>query len=93
MKKSLVLSPAVQKRLRGLPESEKVGAVLALLELAEAFGNPHVHSGIGIRKLRANIFECRAGLANRFGFQDMDDALVVVFLGNHDELRRWLRGL
>ena len=93
MKKSLALSPAVQKRLRALPEAERVGAVLALLELGEAFGNPHRHSGIGIRKLRANIFECRAGLANRFGFQDAGDTLVVVFLGNHDELRRWLREL
>ena len=93
MKKSLALSPAVQKRLRALPEEEKIRAVLALLELGEAFGNPHVHSGIGIRKLRANIFECRAGLANRFGFQEVGDALIVIFLGNHDELRRWLRDL
>ncbi len=77
--------------MRALPDGERVGAVLALLELGEAFGNPHVHSGIGIRKLRANIFECRAGLANRFGFQDVGDKLVVVFLGNHDELQRWLR--
>ncbi len=91
MKKSLVLSPAVQKRLHALPEAERVGAVLALLELGAAFGNPHVHSGIGIRKLRANIFECRAGLANRFAFQDVGDTLVVVFVGDHDQLRRWLR--
>ena len=93
MKKSLVLSPAVLKRLRALPESERVAAVLALLELGAAFGNPHVHSGIGIRKLAGRIFECRAGLVYRLIFQDTTDALVVVFLGNHDEVRRWLRDL
>ena len=93
MKKSLVLNPPVLKQVRGLPETERVGVVLALLELAEAFGDPHVHSGIGIRKLTGNIFECRAGLTRRIVFQNVDDALVVVFLGNHDEVRRWLRGL
>lgn len=91
MRKSLVLAPSVQKRLLALPDKEKVGAVLALLELSAAFGNPHVHSGLGIRKLKGNVFECRAGLARRFGFHDSGDQLVVVFLGDHDELRRWLR--
>ena len=67
--------------------------MLALLELGEAFGNPHIHSGLGIRKLKGNIFECRAGLANRFGFVDSGEQLVVSFLGNHDELRRWVRDL
>jgi hypothetical protein len=76
-----------------LPESERVAAVLALLELGLAFGNPHVHSGIGIRKLIGHIFECRAGLTQRFVFRETTDALVVVFLGNHDEGRRWLRDL
>ena len=90
MKKSLVLSPAMQKRLRALPEAERVGAVLALLELVAAFGNPHVPSGIGIRKLRASIFECRAGLANRFAFQDVGDVLVVGL--NGDDSVRQLKG-
>lgn len=91
MKKSLVLSPHALRQLRALPETERVGAVLALLELSEAFGDPHVHSGIGIRKLTGNIFECRVGLRQRIVFQNVADALVVVFLGNHDEVRRWLR--
>ena len=93
MKKSLVLTPSVQKRLLALPDKDKVSAVLALLELGAAFGAPHVHSGLGIRKLKGKVFECRAGLAQRFGFHEGSDQLVVVFLGNHDELRRWVRDL
>ena len=75
-----------------LPEHERVGAVLALIELGAVFGNPHIHSGLGIRKLAGNIFECRTGSAHRFIFQDVKDSLVVVFLGDHDQVRRWLRG-
>ena len=89
----LTLVPAVQKQLRALPDAEKVGAVMALLELGEAFGNPHVHSGLGIRKLKDNVFECRAGLARRFGFVEHGDQLTIVFIGNHDEVRRRVRDL
>jgi len=66
---------------------------MALLELGQAFGNPHVHSGLGIRKLKDNVFECRAGLARRFGFVALPDKLTVVLLGNHDDIRRWVRAL
>ena len=93
MKKSLVLVPSVQKQLRTRSDAEKVGAVLALLELGEAFGNPHIHSGLGIRKLKGNVFECRAGLALRFGFVESENQLVVMILANHDEIRRWVRDL
>jgi hypothetical protein len=93
LKKLLALSPAVQKQLRALPDANKVGAVMALLELGQAFGNPHVHSGLGIRKLKNNAFECRAGLARRFGFVAHADKLTVMCLGNHDLIRRWIRDL
>jgi hypothetical protein len=65
--------------------------LLALCELAEKFGRPHTHSGLGIRKLGAKLFECRASLALRFVFQDRPDDLFVSFLGNHDEIRTLLR--
>lgn len=79
--------------MRALPDADKVSAVMALLDLGEAFGNPHVHSGLGIRKLKGNVFECRAGLARRFGFVALADKLTVVMLGNHDDIRRWSRNL
>lgn len=83
----------MQKQLRAGSDAEKVGALLALLELGDAFGNPHVHSRLSIRKLKGNVFECRAGLALRFGFVDSEDQLIVMTLANHDEIRRWVRDL
>jgi len=78
-------------RLRELPKSERAECLLALCELTESFGRPHAHSGLGIRKLGNKLFECRAGLALRFIFQDRPTDLFVSFLGNHDEITALLR--
>jgi hypothetical protein len=88
----LSIAPGVLQRLRELPKSEKVECLLALCELAESFGQPHTHSGIGIRKLGAKLFECRGSLALRFIFQDRPTDLFVAFLGSHDEVKALLRG-
>lgn len=77
--------------MRELPKSQRAECLLALCELTESFGRPHVHSGLGIRKLGEKLFECRADLALRFIFQDRPSDLFVSFLGNHDEIRALLK--
>ena len=61
--------------------------------LPDCFGQPHLHAGISIRRLRGNIFECRAGLKVRLLFRASAQALEVFFVGNHDEVRRLIREL
>jgi len=92
LKKSLLIDPAVQKQLRALPQKERADVVLKLLELSQVFGQPHQHAGIGMRKLRADLFECRVGLALRVLFRASPDALIIRFIGTHDEVQRHLRG-
>ena len=65
--------------------------MLKLLELGDSFGKPHEHSGLGIRKLRADLFECRVGLARRVLFRALPEALIVRFIGSHDEVQKYLR--
>ncbi|MGH7771472.1 MAG: hypothetical protein ACREQA_04475 [Candidatus Binatia bacterium] len=91
MTKPLSIDSGVLRRLRELPKSEKVECLLALCELVENFGQPHAHSGLGIRKLSNKLFECRGSLALRFIFQDRPADLFVSFLGNHDEIKALLR--
>ena len=91
MNKLLSIDPEVLRRLRELPKNERAECLLALCELPETFGRPHVHSGLGIRKLGHNIFECRASIALRFIFQDRPSELFISFLGNHDGVRKLLQ--
>ncbi len=91
MTKPLSIDPGVLRRLRELPKNEKVECLLALCGLVESFDQPHAHSGSGIRKLGAKLFECRGSLTLRFIFQDRPTDLFVSFLGNHDEVKALLR--
>ena len=91
MSKLLSIDPAVLRRLQNLPKSERAECLLALCELPESFGRPHVHSGLGIRKLGDTIFECRGNASLRFIFQVRLADLFVSFLGNHDEIKALLR--
>lgn len=91
MSKPLSIDPEVLRRLRNLPKNERTECLLALCELPESFGRPHVHSGLGIRKLGDKIFECRGNVALRFIFQDRPSELFISFLGNHDEVKALLQ--
>ena len=91
MTKPLSIDSGVLHRLRELPKSERAECLVALCELAERFGRPHAHSGLGIRKLGNKLFECRASLALRFIFQDRPTDFFVSFLGDHDEIKALLR--
>ena len=91
MAKTLTIDPAVIRRLRELPKAEKAECLLALCELTEIFGQPHIHSGLAIRKLGNKLFECRCSLALRFIFQVRSTDFFVSFLGNHDEIKALLK--
>lgn len=90
MAKILAIDPAVIRRLRELSRKDRAECLLALCELPEAFGRPHVHARIGIRKLGKKLFECRADLSLRFIFLDRPDEFYVSFLANHDEVKTLL---
>jgi hypothetical protein len=76
-----------------LTAAERTEVEAALRALSEAFGNPHVPAGLGIRRLRANAFECRAGIRLRVLFFAEGEEVICYAVGNHDYLRRLLRSL
>lgn len=71
---------------------EQLQAVDRVCRLAEeAFGRPHRHAGIGLRRLSQVDFECRVGRERRLVFSREGDALLFDFAGNHDEVQPYLR--
>ena len=58
---SVELSKRFKRIVRKASREEEVSATLKLL--MEGFGKPHVHSGLAIRKLGKDLYECRTGLA------------------------------
>jgi mRNA-degrading endonuclease YafQ of YafQ-DinJ toxin-antitoxin module len=90
--KPLDLSESFRADVRKYPKETrgKIGRALQLLE--RDFGHPHRHQGLGIRKLSASYFEVRVGLDIRLVFQNLPDCVLFVMVGNHDEVRAFLRG-
>jgi mRNA-degrading endonuclease YafQ of YafQ-DinJ toxin-antitoxin module len=76
---------------RSIPDGHHKAVVETLTRMRDGFGQPHVHSGLGIRKLRKNIFECRTGLDLRLVFEARKGTLTFDFSGNHDEVQAYLR--
>ena len=63
-----------------------------LRKIQAVFGQPHVHSGLSIRKIAPDTFECRTDLKWRLVFLAEKGVLTFDFAGNHDEVQNYLRG-
>lgn len=85
------LNPRFFASLKKLSEADVARVEEALRILPDCLGQPHLHAGISIRRLRKNVFECRAGLKVRILFRVGARALDVFFVGNHDDVRRLIR--
>jgi hypothetical protein len=57
---------------------------------AAAYGAPHLHAGIGLRRIPP-FMECRVNRDLRLVFRREGDALVFHLCGTHDEVRDFLK--
>jgi hypothetical protein len=91
--KEIELDDDFKLEVKALTKEERGIIGAAISDVQEAFGNPHVHSGIGLRKLKPRLYEARTDLGQRLLFEDRDDCLFFFKLGNHDEIRKYLKSL
>ena len=70
-------------------ERREIGGAIAAAQ--EVFGSPHAHTGAGVRKLKGRWYEVRADLDQRLVFREGDDCLSFEFMGNHDDVQRFLK--
>lgn len=90
----IALTERFQADVRALGIEERAAVFEALLSLPKALGSPHLHAGLGLRKLhRTGIWEARVGLGLRIVFTFAEDVRTLVRAANHDEVRRYLRSL
>jgi mRNA-degrading endonuclease RelE of RelBE toxin-antitoxin system len=83
--------PRLRKHAERLSTTERDQIAAALRSLEQGFGNPHHHSGLGIRRLRKDLFECRAGLQWRIVFFAEKGILTAYDVMTLDDIKAWLR--
>jgi hypothetical protein len=62
-----------------------------LILVAQHFGDPHRHSGLGLRKLGRRSFEARVGRGWRIIFIRELDRLTAYDLMDHHQVTQWLK--
>jgi mRNA-degrading endonuclease RelE of RelBE toxin-antitoxin system len=87
------LLESFRRDVRKLPKSRRREVAKAIDAVREGFGKPHFHSGLGIRRLRRNYFECRAGLDIRLAFRAERGILTFCAAGDHEAIQNLLKGL
>jgi mRNA-degrading endonuclease RelE of RelBE toxin-antitoxin system len=88
------LTERAQTDLLSLDDDQRAPLLDVLLQIPRAFRNLHEHTGLSPRKIHASgVWEVRAGLHLRVAFKLQGDAAVILLLGSHDEIQRFLRRL
>ena len=81
---------ATPRFLKTIPAGRKDEVFKAMKATAESFGQPHLHAGLGLRRIPP-LMECRCGLDRRLIFQRERAALVFHLCGTHDEVQAFLK--
>jgi mRNA-degrading endonuclease RelE of RelBE toxin-antitoxin system len=89
--KRVRIRPDLLKAIRAMPTADRKAVGERIAEAQRHLGQPHLHRGVGLRKLRDDWYEIRVGLKLRLVFENTPDALVFEFLGDHDDVRHFLK--
>lgn len=83
--------PRYERALHSLTSQQQAAVNAVVARLGSAFGHPHRHSSLGIRAF-GKYFEFRAGLDLRILFLPEGGDLFLCFVGNHNQIRAFIRG-
>jgi hypothetical protein len=91
---NLKFSDRFRRQCRATSSQDRAAILKLILDLDIALANPQEHTGLGLRKLHpAGLWEMRAGLSLRAIFRLDKDKAIFLFLGNHDDVKRFLSSL
>ena len=84
-------SRGFEKILRRLPPNEKMEVQRHVDAFVRAFEARIIPLGMGLKKLRHSVWELRVNLALRILFRWEKQTVTLLFIGNHNEVRQFLK--
>ena len=75
----------------GLNRQEKI--IDAISILIDFFENRKKTKGLGLKNLRENYWEIRVNVKDRIIFTLEKDKVASIIVGNHDEIKKFLRNI
>lgn len=90
----ITLTASFERDFKKLVDKGREQVCDVVLKLPTAIGRPHLHAGIGIRKIHpSGIFEARLGLGLRLIFAVEKKGIILHRLGDHEAIRHYLKTL
>ena len=86
-------SPRFDRSIKRLDPARRRAAQETIEQLVAAFETGQAPAGLGLKRLRSGLWECRAGLSDRVLFYRHRDAVEFLLVGNHEEIKRALRNI
>ncbi len=77
------------KRFHGTQKEEIKKAAIQLVEMLSQ--DRETHKGLGLKRLRDNVWEVRRDLKTRILFRWEGDLVEFVLAGNHNDVKRFLK--
>ena len=91
MARTLFSTGRFRRAYHRLTATDKQLVEKALGQLGEYLKTGQASAGLGITKFGPGVFEARAGLSLRIVYVEEGPRCFLVLLGNHDDVRRFLK--
>jgi mRNA-degrading endonuclease RelE of RelBE toxin-antitoxin system len=85
------LSPLFKRLIKKLDFQKNEEIKRAISELIAFFESGVRSEGLGLKRLHGNYWEIRASIRDRILFSFDDDEISFLIVGNHDEVKHFLR--
>ena len=86
--------PSFDRSLKQFHDEEKEEIKTVAVRLIDILSHDRfIHKGIGLKRLRGNFWEARKGLKARILFRWEKDLIEFVLAGNHEDVKRFLKGI
>lgn len=90
----IIFTNRFEKDYKKLKAEGRIRMMHVLEKLPVLVGKPHLHAGVGIRKLHpSGIFEARIGLGLRLVFGLQQSKITLHRIGDHETISRYLKSL
>jgi mRNA-degrading endonuclease RelE of RelBE toxin-antitoxin system len=76
-----------------LDRPKQIQALAAIEALKTVLESDIKMGGLGFKQLRKNLWEIRISLKDRILFEFEKETIVFIMIGNHDEVKRFLKNL
>jgi len=89
--RQIVILPSFERSLKKLTPQEKKQTAESLEAFNAMLVSGYFASGLGFKKINHDKYELRVSIRLRVVMKSEWDIFYLVLVGNHDEVRRYLR--